>query len=484
MLWDAATGRQDGVPLTGFTSAAPATVFSPDGRLLAAGDLADNTIRVFDLATRMPLGEPLALHEAFAFPSHFLPDGRLVTTGANETAIWRLDARVSPVETVLGGHTGVAVGEFNPSGADVITVGLDDHRVPGWDAATGAVRGELLDFRGLATGAVVAFSPDGTTAAIGGRDGSFSIWDLTTGRRLSRTATDQAGSIAVAWDPRGIPRRDGGADASLTLWDVANATRPVETRRFVARKQLPALPASELGVYTRFSPRFSPDGRLLAAVSPTPPRVTVFDVATGDELHAIQEGVSLRVAFTPDGTTLATAVTEANNTGKVILWDTTTWKRRATLPLSYPPSALVFFKGGERFATASLTTPQGGSGTNAWVDIWDTATLQPVGERLNLPTTEAGWPANLRGPKSWSGRIAAMSWSSTWTNNWQRTACRIAGRNLTRAEWAQYLPGRPYHATYAMARQALTIRCLPRSERSSDYAGLYDFFISMRRGRS
>src|SRR4029453_15246102 len=56
VLWDAATGRQDGAPLTGFTSGAPATVFSPDGRLLAAGDLADNTVRVFDLASRMPVG--------------------------------------------------------------------------------------------------------------------------------------------------------------------------------------------------------------------------------------------------------------------------------------------------------------------------------------------------------------------------------------------------------------------------------------------
>jgi WD40 repeat protein/DNA-binding SARP family transcriptional activator len=448
VLWDAATGRQDGAPLTGFTSAAPATVFSPDRHLLAAGDLADNTIRVFDLASRMPIGEPLALHGAFAFPSHFLPDGRLVTTGANETAIWRLDARVSPVETVLGGHAGVAVGEFNPSGADVMTVGLDDHRVRAWDATTGAFRGDLLDFR-AATGAVVAFSPDGTTAATGGRDGSFSIWDVTTGRRLSRTDTDQAGSIAVAWDPRGSLVATGGADASLTLWDVANATRPVETRRFVARKQLPDLPASELGVYPRFSPRFSPDGRLLAALSPTPPRVTVFDVATGDELHAIQEGVSLRVAFTRDGTTLATAVTEGNNTGKVILWDTTTWKRRATLPLSYPPNALVFFKGGERFATASLTTPQGGSGTTAWVDLWDTATLQPVGERLNLPTPDAFLArANAHGTKiavgSYDGKVVVVDVDP---NSWQRTACRIAGRNLTRAEWAQYLPGRPYHAT-------------------------------------
>ena len=31
--------------------------------------------------------------------------------------------------------------------------------------------------------------------------------------------------------------------------------------------------------------------------------------------------------------------------------------------------------------------------------------------------------------------------------DWVRTACTIAGRNLTRAEWRQYLPSRPYRST-------------------------------------
>jgi hypothetical protein len=31
--------------------------------------------------------------------------------------------------------------------------------------------------------------------------------------------------------------------------------------------------------------------------------------------------------------------------------------------------------------------------------------------------------------------------------HWEQTACRLAGRNLTRAEWAQYLPGRAYEVT-------------------------------------
>jgi hypothetical protein len=31
--------------------------------------------------------------------------------------------------------------------------------------------------------------------------------------------------------------------------------------------------------------------------------------------------------------------------------------------------------------------------------------------------------------------------------SWEVTACRIAGRHLTQAEWRHYPPGRPYQAT-------------------------------------
>jgi hypothetical protein len=31
--------------------------------------------------------------------------------------------------------------------------------------------------------------------------------------------------------------------------------------------------------------------------------------------------------------------------------------------------------------------------------------------------------------------------------HWASLACNIAGRSLTRAEWHEFLPGRPYHPT-------------------------------------
>ena len=33
------------------------------------------------------------------------------------------------------------------------------------------------------------------------------------------------------------------------------------------------------------------------------------------------------------------------------------------------------------------------------------------------------------------------------TRHWEDRACRIAGRNLTRAEWREYLPDQPYRRT-------------------------------------
>lgn len=51
-----------------------------------------------------------------------------------------------------------------------------------------------------------------------------------------------------------------------------------------------------------------------------------------------------------------------------------------------------------------------------------------------------------------SGLVIAASNGRTWTadtrtGTWTDRACRIAGRNLTRAEWDRFFPTRPYEIT-------------------------------------
>ena len=399
-------------------------------------DADDNAIRVFDIPSGQPIGEPLVFHARVCSPKLFLPDGRLVTAGANEAAVWQLDTLARPLETIVHANreataSGVttAVGQFTPEGTEVITVGFGDHRVLAWDAVTGAPHGDLLGGRTVTAG--IVFSPDAKIIAAAGLDGTFTLWDRIGERKLATVDTGQTGLVGVAWDPHRPTLVTTGAPGSVLFWDVSNPRHPVEQRH----RALTA-PAG--------FPYFSPDGRFLVVLGGYPTTsATVFDIATGHKVLGFAGATLPQVSFTPDSTILAAAIGQFNVTGKVVLWDTATWHRRATLTLPYSPAGVAFINGGTRFATPSIL-PAVGS-----IDLWDTATLQPVGEPLTAPTTESIFAfADARGTK-----IAIGSYSGITTvldvdpRSWQRTACRLAGRNLTRTEWKQYAPGQAYRKT-------------------------------------
>jgi uncharacterized protein (TIGR03067 family) len=75
---------------------------------------------------------------------------------------------------------------------------------------------------------------------------------------------------------------------------------------------------------------FSPDGKTLASVSES---VKLWDTTTGKEAADVPVQRPNSVAFAPDGKTLAigSGVREDNTPGSVVLWDTITGKQRTTL---------------------------------------------------------------------------------------------------------------------------------------------------------
>jgi hypothetical protein len=80
-LWDVATHRLIGGPLTSYTGAVYSVAFSADGKTLATGN-SDGTVRLWDAATHGQIGKPLKGQVAPVTSLAFSPDGKTLASGS------------------------------------------------------------------------------------------------------------------------------------------------------------------------------------------------------------------------------------------------------------------------------------------------------------------------------------------------------------------------------------------------------------------
>jgi WD40 repeat protein len=85
------------------------------------------------------------------------------------------------------------------------------------------------------------------------------------------------------------------------------------------------------------------------------------------------------------------------------------------------------------------------SGGEAFASLWDVATGVPIGPKLRVGGGEVSLDISPDGRRllTTHGDGKATIWNID-PESWSTRACALANRQLTREEWAEFLPSRRY----------------------------------------
>jgi WD40 repeat protein/tRNA A-37 threonylcarbamoyl transferase component Bud32 len=273
--------------LLAHAGATRAVDFSPDGALAASGG-SDRMVRLWDVATGLPVGGPIDCRSEVTSLA-FRTDGQALAVACRDGKVRVCDVpgrRLAPA-TLDHGERASAVA-YSRDGKSLATAG-PDRSVKLWDAGTG--RRLSLELAHDAPVMMVAFAPDGRTLLTATDEGTIQRWDAQCGARRAKGSVPRR-LLAAALSPDGRLLATGSTDGSARIWDAASLT----LAHFLSHPSLVRILD------------FSPDGRtLLTGADDKVARL--WDVGGGAPLGpAAYHGRPLRtVAFGPDGSRFLTS---------------------------------------------------------------------------------------------------------------------------------------------------------------------------------
>ena len=402
------------------------SVYSHDGRfLVSATD--DHSAIVWD-ADSGELLHRFTVDNGELFAAQWAPgDHAVYTTSGVDTAEddllmkWRIDDVAGML--ALGEGTGPPPEsgyDFSlPAPRGRILARMEAHRLWFVDIGTGRETPhsrELPDVWGS------RWSPDSRRFLTWGPDGMIRVWDAESGGLLARRP-HYIESLAVAFAPDGTKMYVLDGSGGLETLDT-DTLRPVHA-------------AVPVGTGVRSLLAHPSDGSVLALRIDG--SVVRLEPSTGRVVAEAPPGTlsaqAFNWVFSPDGSVIATA----DATGNMRLLDarSLTWVSPDSgaawgYDRDYAPDGSQI---------AAVRTDR--------ISLWDGETGAYV---ASLPLPANSGSVSIAYLEDSSGLVIAAADGRTWTadtrtDRWTDRACSIAGRNLTKAEWTQFFPSRPYEIT-------------------------------------
>lgn len=345
MLWDVAAG--DLIARIKQSSWVTAVAFSPDGQTVASGH-DDGSVRLWDVATKKPVGQ-IAAHPVTIASIAFDPTGaRLATAGEDrKVSVW--DARTHKNVADLVSHTDrIPALAWSADGSLLVSAGWDTSaRV--WKPGAGTDPLMLLNSHADQV-LNAAFAPAGELLACADSDHAITLWGNPTAGKSAHVLTGHVDEVrALAFNADGTLMASGGADRVVHVWDTCTGA-------------LVAGPSGKAKHDLAYVP-----GTPARLASTAAPRLRVWDAETGAEAPPSDDGPAHAVAASADGRWLAVGGTDHFTR----LYDLTApGSKPALLEATKPPvGALAFSPDGSLLVA---TSPADGL---AW--LWNTATKNP-----------------------------------------------------------------------------------------------------------
>ena len=184
--------------------------FAPDGQLIAA---AGQHVILFDAVYQTEIAT--FPHGAWIWSASFSPDGRLLASGDHNgiVRIWNVQER--RIVAQLEGHS-AAVGslKFSPDSQTLVSGGNDD-LINLWDVSNWERLGTIPN-----NGAVYAvdFSPNREAFAASGWE--VSLWSIKNGEKIATLAESSDWIRTVAFSPDGSALANGGRDGTVRVRNI------------------------------------------------------------------------------------------------------------------------------------------------------------------------------------------------------------------------------------------------------------------------